>query len=277
MGDFKSYFTDSSVDWTPQSHYGARVGVPWQMDGNGPNSGLNDTVTLAGVPGNWGGCGDCTVAGMAHSLTLANFEVPNSPSLPSIPSANTCVTTYCQLAGCTPAELFSNPTKYDTGVGIGAMLATWRTSGLFGVAAGGVFAPVNPANMGDVRNGLHLSGGLLIGIQFQNAQIYGGQQMGSWHWVPAKMDDGRTNPAAAIVGGHTILLTGYTTSQGLFWGVTWGTLIPIAESFLVNAMDEAYALVWPQMIKYGKGPTGLDVRRLEADIKKLVPTWWEPT
>ena len=250
MADFKTFFAAAQGAPPPQSHYGARVTVPWQMDGNGPDP----AVTIPGVPANWPGCGDCVVCGMAHSLTIANFEEGKVRDL--VPSANAAVLTYCQLAGCTPAELFSNPDQYDTGLDISTTLGVWRKSGLFGVR-GGVYAPVDHTNMDDVKNGLYLGGGLVIGIQVQQAQET--QFPGEWRWVPG----------SPILGGHCITLTGYTTSQGLFWGTTWGTLIPIAESFLVNAMDEAYALVSAQAIAYGRGPTGLNITQLEAALDQL--------
>ena len=250
VGEFKTYFEEALPAPPPQAHYGARVTVPWQMDANGPDP----TVTLPGVPPGWGGCGDCVVAGMAHALTIANFE--EGKVRDQIPSANTVVETYCTLAGCTPAELFSDPDTYDTGLDIANSLAAWQTSGLFGCKLG-LYAPVDYTNMDDIKNALYLAGGLVIGIQVQQAQEQ--QFPGEWRW----------EPDSEVLGGHCITITGYTTSQGLFWGTTWGALIPMSEDFLTHAMDEAFALVSAQAIAHGKGPTGLNVAKLEADLKLL--------
>jgi hypothetical protein len=250
MGDFKSYFPKALPAPPPQAHYGGRVTVPWGMDANGPDP----SVTIPGVPEGWDGCGDCVVAGLAHSLTIANFE--EGKVTDPVASANTCVETYCQLLGCTTGELFDDPEDYDNGLDIASSLQAWNTSGLFGVKLGAL-APVNYQNMNDVKSALYLGGVVVIGIQVQQAQE--DQFPHTWRWVPG----------SPILGGHCIILTGYTTAQKLFWGVTWGALIDMTEDFLVNAMDEAFAVVSAQAIKDGKGPTGLNIAQLEADLKQL--------
>jgi len=99
---FHSYFETPPPAPPAEAHYAYKVKVPWQMDGNGPDP----AVTVA--PRGWNGCGDCVICGLAHSLTTANFW-ENGVTDP-VPSANTVVETYCQCAGCTPHQLFSEPT-----------------------------------------------------------------------------------------------------------------------------------------------------------------------
>jgi hypothetical protein len=191
---------------------------------------------------------------MAHSLTIADWEGYGNKF--PIPSADQCVETYCQLGGCTTEQLFTDPNDYDNGLDIATTLQTWQQGGLFG-AKPGLFAPVDYTNLDDVRNGLYLSGGLVIGIQVQAAQE--AQFPHEWRWVPG----------SEVLGGHCITLTGYTTAQKLWWGVTWGALIAMNDDFLVNAMDECFALISAQTIEAGKGPSGLNIAQLSADLQQL--------
>jgi hypothetical protein len=251
IGEFKSYFTEALPAPPPSAHYGYRVtlaGVPWQMDANGPDP----SVTLPGVPPGWGGCGDCVVAGMAHSVTIANFWEGGVTN--PVPSANTVVETYCQLLGCTPEALFTDPDDYDAGLDMANSHAAWHTSGLFGVKLG-AYAPVDCTNVADIKTALYLCGGLNIGIQVpQSAEE---QFPHEWTWVPG----------SPILGGHDVFLTGYTADYVAL--VTWGRLIQCTWEFLLNTIDEAWALVSAQAVKHGKGPTGLLVGKLEADLRQL--------
>jgi hypothetical protein len=246
LNDFKTYFATALGPPPEQAHYGAEVKVPWQMDGNGPDP----AVTIA--PAGWGGCGDCVVAGSAHYLTMSNFDEGGDAD--AVPTANAAVETYCQLAGCTTAELFADPAKYDTGLDISSALQAWHTTGLFGVKLG-AYAPVDYTDLDDVRNGLYLCGGLIIGIQLpQSAEQ---QFPNEWNYVAGSPN----------LGGHCITLSGYNATT--VWGETWGELIAITWEFLQKYMDEAWAPVSAQAIEKGTGPNGLNVAQLQADLAAL--------
>jgi hypothetical protein len=247
---FKAYLTVSPPPPPAQVHYGGRVTHAWGMDGNGPDP----TVTIAGVPPDWGGCGNCVVCGCAHADTISDWE--EGKVTDPIPTSNSCVLDYCALAGCTPAELFNDPGTYDTGLDISTTLLTWHKNGLFGVEPG-LCAPIDYTNLDDIKSALWLAGSVVVGGQIQEAQE--NQFPGTWRWVPG----------SPILGGHCFLLTGYTTAQKMFWGVSWGALIGMTEDFLTNSLDEAYAVVSAQAIKRGTGPTGLNISKLDADLNAL--------
>ena len=250
VDEFKAYFPETIPAPPPQAHYGGLVTAPWLMLANGPDS----TVTLAGTPPGWGGCGDCVVAGMGHYDLMSNYD-DHGATEPTV-NANEAVTTYCRLANCTPEELFTDPNTYDTGLNIGTSLQTWHKPGLFGSKIA-FEADVNYQNMNDVKNALYLCGGVIIGIQVPESAEE--QFPGTWTYVPG----------SPILGGHCFTLSGYNSAEKMFWGETWGTLIGITEEFLLNYMDEVHAVVSGQAVKAGKSPTGLLIPKWEADLKTL--------
>jgi ferredoxin len=247
LGDFKSYFATAPPPPPAAAHYGGRVTVPWQMDGNGPDP----SVTIA--PSGWQGCGDCVAACAAHALTAGNYQVGTTDP---IPTPNAVVETYATLAGCTTAELFSDPSNYDTGLEIASTLQSWYTGTpeLFGTRIG-AYAPVSISDFDDLKNGIYLGGALVIGLQLpQSAED---QFPGAWSYVPDSPN----------LGGHCVLLTGYSAAG--FSGVTWGQLITIGIVFLQHYLDEAWAIVSAQSVAAGTTPTGLDVAALTADLDQL--------
>lgn len=245
--EFKTYLHDAPNTLIATSaHYGKRVGVPWQMDGNGPDS----TVTIA--PANWPGCGDCVECGKAHALTTANY-CEYGVTLP-VPTSDVVVEQYCTAQSCTPAQLFSDPNTYDNGEDITNSLTTWCTTEEYGCKLG-FTAPVNQASRIDICNAIYLCGGLDVGIQLPESAEE--QFPNEWTW----------QPSSPIAGGHCVWLTGYTEDYVAL--VTWGALIQCTWQFLMNTIDEAHALVLPQAISAGKNPTGLELSVWEADLKNL--------
>ena len=247
FGEFKTYLTDgTSITPPPSAHWGGRVRVPWQMDGNGPDP----QVTIA--PAGWGGCGDCTEAGKAHALTTANYnELPYSVP---VPTGNAVVEQYAASIGCTPAQLFANPSQYDTGEDEVTTLTNWCNAPQYGVKLA-MTAPVNCKSQKDLMTGIWLAGGLYIGIQLP--QSASAQFPNEWTW----------QPSSPIEGGHCVWLTGYTADYVAL--VTWGMLIQCTWQFLLNTIDEAHALVLPQAISAGHGPTGLLLPQWESDLRNL--------
>jgi len=246
FGEFSSYF-DGGLGTPPAyAHWGARVRAPWQMDGNGPDP----EVTIA--PAGWGGAGDCVKCGEAHALVTANYDAAGHTDPP--PSANAVVEAYCAAQGCTPEQLFSDPTTYDNGEDISTSLTSWAQGEIYGVKLP-FTAPVASNQKADLQNGIALGGGLLVGIQLpQSAED---QFPNEWTW----------EPSSPILGGHCVWLTGYTDTYVAL--VTWGQLIQCTWDFLSNTIDEAHAVVMPQAIAAGKGPTGLLIPKWEADLENL--------
>jgi len=248
FGEFKTYFVDAPSAPPSSAHWGGRVHVPWQMDGNGPDP----SVTIA--PSGWPGCGDCTEAGKAHALMNANYYFSNETNTVPIPTANAVVEQYCIAQGCTPAQLFADPNTYDNGEDEVTTLTNWCKTVEYGTKLA-FTAPVDVKSQKDIKNGIYLGGGLYIGIQLpQSAEE---QFPNKWTW----------QPSSPSLGGHCVWLTGYTDDYVAL--VTWGALIQCTWQFLLNVIDEAHALVLPQTVSAGKSPTGLLIPKWESDLNAL--------
>lgn len=246
--EFKSYLPkDLTVSPPTSAHYGSRVKVPWQMDANGPDP----TVTIA--PAGWSGCGDCTEAAKGHALTLGNY-LPNVETSVPVPTGNAIVQQYCIAQNCTPAQLFADPNKYDLGEDISTTLTTWCTTEEYGVILP-FTAPVNEKSKQDIMDAIWLCGCLDIGIQLpSNAES---EFPNEWTW----------DPSASTIGGHCVLLTGYTESYVAL--VTWGRLIQATWEFVLNTIDEAHALILPQSNSAGMSPTGLLIDKWKSDLANV--------
>ena len=255
---FASVLKASAPNPPPQVHYGSRVpaNVPWQMDANGPDP----EVTIPGVPADWGGCGDCVVAGIAHLILMSNYDEYGFKV--AVPSANECVETYCQLSGCTPEQLFTDPNTYDNGLDPASTLDTWNTTGLFGTKIGAYYA-VNYTNEKEVSQACAFGGGLL------------------WCWnLPESAETEWPNewtyvPGSPIIGGHLTTGTGYIGAHQ--YSATWGVLLTggISPGFVRNYASALYVVITPQALAAAKGPNpgygaaALDVAQIEADFPSL--------
>ena len=248
FGEFKSYFAASLGAAPSSAHWGGKVTVPWGMLANGPDS----TVTLPGTPSGWGGAGDCVEAFKIHALLNANYD-EDGPVEPDADS-NDAVLQYCAAQGCTPAQLFADPTQYDNGEDMTNSLVGWSKATEYGCKLA-FTSTVGIKNLDDIRNAIALGGGVGIGIQLpQSAED---QFPNEWTW----------QPSSPILGGHAIWLCGYTEDYVAL--VTWGALIQATWQFIQNTIDEGHVVILPQMVAAGKTPSGLLLAKWEADLKAL--------
>ena len=253
---FGSVVKASAPEPPEQAHYGARVTAPWQMWANGPDP----TVTLPGVPPNWGGCGDCTIAMVANWIFMSNYD-EYGHTVP-VPTANDVVTTYCSLAGCTPEQLFEDPNTYDTGLDMANVFEAWYGQGLFGTRIAAYYK-VDYTNILESNQAMAFGGGLGWGWQLPASAEQ--EFPGEWTYVPGSQ----------VVGGHATLGTGYHGKQK--YSATWAALIKggITPAFVSNYADELWTVVTPQAIAAAKGPNpgygaaALDVEQIEADFPAL--------
>jgi hypothetical protein len=250
FGEFKTYFDPevlATLKPPPAAHYGGRVHVPWQMDGNGPDP----EVTIMGS--NWSGAGDCVEAYKAHGLLNADWDGVPAADKVTAPTANAVVEQYCTYQGCTPAQLLNDPDVYDQGEDMTTSLVQW-TKGTEYKCKLGFTAPVNQT-AADIQLALWLSGGIGLGIQVQEAQEE--QFPNTWQWVPG----------SPIIGGHAIWVCGYDAD--VVWLITWGQMIAGTWDFVLNATDEIHASIFSPQLKAGKGPTGLNIAQWEADLHAI--------
>lgn len=159
--------------------------------------------------------GDCTVAGIAHHLTLQNGLVGQTV----IPSAQDVINLYFKLSG-----------GRDSGLALSTVLQA-LTKGAFGQNILGD-CNVDPSSMVSVKKGIQYLKGLFIGFnttsqtvpQFQNGQP----------WTVTNYRE---------QGGHAVVVTGFDDDKGMFEILTWGGLQLATYEWWDKYVDEAHAIV----------------------------------
>jgi hypothetical protein len=228
---FARYLTAGVLPRIPSSKsWSTAVRQPWGMM-------LNDSL------------GDCTCAAAGHMVQCwtANHGAEVTPTDKAILSA------YEAVGGYRPGH-----PDTDNGAVEIDVLNYWRKTGIAGhqLAA---YAAVAVTNVGHVKAGLDLFGGLYIGLSLPlSAQ---GQQV--WT-VPAGGAHGRGVPGSW--GGHAVGLVAFDAT-GLTC-VTWGALQKMSWGFFGTYCEEAYVPLSNDWARPGvKAPSGFDLAALQADLK----------
>jgi hypothetical protein len=193
--------------------------------------------------------GDCVIAGAANLIAATDTEVHESS--PAIPTADQAISQYKEITGCVqPGD------DHDSGCVEADVLALWHRSGLFGGTKIAGYAPVEPSNLIAVHQTVAFYGGAYIGVQLpESAQ----QQFAAGEpWTVV--------PGSPIVGGHCVLIVGYTPTEALVY--TWQKVIEVSYPWLASFMDECWATIQPAFVEAGGGPV-LNLAALQADLSRL--------
>jgi hypothetical protein len=214
--------------------WGWEYKVPnWFMLGNGPD-------TYKGTP--FGGAGDCVVAMAYHLVMMWTANTGN----PLIATTDQAIGVYIALTGYDPATGAN-----DTGLDVQAFLDYWKSTGLPCTDSNGNsalhkilgYASIDIHNIGLLNQCTYLFEGIACGIQCPASAE---EDTSNWVWVPD----------SPIVGGHGVPRVGMGTQGGNF--ISWATRIPHTPEFLVNTLDESYAVVSEDQLNLGKSPAGFD-------------------
>jgi hypothetical protein len=198
--------------------------------------------------------GDCAIAGPAHLMQVWTFNDKDAPDF--TPTDQQVVAGYEKVGHYNP-----NDPATDGGCVLLDVMNTWRKEGLCTHKIGG-FVSVTPADHEMVCAGIHLFGGLTIGLNLPAAA----QSMDVWQ-APSRFH--RYGPyAPGSWGGHCVIVTDYDEHD--LTCVTWGGLKKLSWNFLTAYCDEAYAAVSVDWLgPDGKAPNGFDTRALAADLAGL--------
>jgi hypothetical protein len=232
----------------------AKLRVPWNLGhesmmpqprlilGNGPD----DSV----APG-FGGAGDCVFAMIANCIRLSS-AIGGKP-IPPI-TGKEAIAAYSEVTGYRIGD-----DSTDNGTDMRAALNWWRKTG-FQDAAGvrhklGAFALIpRGAHLNWYRALYQLDVGVGLGFEFPSSAMDQFDAGEVWRIVPG----------AQIDGGHAILLDARRRWPKV---ETWGRDQDATEPFLEHYVDEAWALLMPEMLDgSGKSPEGLDISKLQADL-----------
>jgi hypothetical protein len=126
------------------------------------------------------------------------------------------------------------------------------------------FASVNTSNLDEVKAALYIFGGILLGIEVQNANQTDFDNGVVWDY----------HSGQPVEGGHAVLAGGYlgrANSDVRF--VTWGAETGMTDSFWQNLVDnsngEAWVLIWPENLGTKQFVEGINIDVLAADYQAI--------
>lgn len=182
--------------------------------------------------------GDCTIAGMAHGVTVYHGMV----SQEHVPAQSEVIRIYNHLTGGVDSGLYLlDVIKYWRGTGI-------EESKIY------AYANVSPHNHEHVKQAIAIFGGLFMGFQCQEKVLDEFRARKPWQ------------PGKKINAGHAVYVAGYDYS-----GVevlTWGTIQQGTWAWWDEHVDECYALLPPEA-KVEGFTTGFDFARLKKDLSEV--------
>ena len=188
--------------------------------------------------------GDCTFAGMVHAFMATASEEGEAETFPTTDQ--------------TVAAYLSYTNGQDAGAVEAQLLQTWKSQSILDhqlVA----YAPVPVSNLDEIKQVINSFGVCYIGIRVPAACETQFQQHQPWAITNTPADE-------QILGGHCIILVGYDSQY--FYAITWGSVQKIEYNWLTQYMDEAWALITPEIAKKD-GYKGLNLDQLKADIEAL--------
>ena len=195
--------------------------------------------------------GDCTVATAGHMTQVWTDRAGN----PYVPADADILTAYEAISGYDPAT-----GRNDDGAVELDVLKYWRKTGIAGRRIE-AFVSVDPHQPELIEQAVALFEGAYVGIALPTSA----QDQDIWA-VPAAGLRGDGEPGSW--GGHAVPIVGYD-ADGLTV-VTWGALKRMTWGFVAAYMDEAYAIISPDMLELdGRTPLELDLTQLRADLDAL--------
>ena len=169
--------------------------------------------------------GDCTIAGLGHSIQIASLAT----GILDTPPDSTILAGYENLCGYDP----NNPSTDQGGVETD-ILSSIQTSGFSDRKLLGWVSP-DPSNIDHLKKAIFYFKSLYTGVELPLSA----QNAGLWDVV-----DG-PNGVAGGWGGHCMVLPKYDEN---FTFITWGALQEVTPAWLAAYLDEAHVLLWDDMI-----------------------------
>lgn len=214
----------------PPAHFDALADVYKKL-------GVNDPKVLFPMDGN-DQYGDCTIAGVAHAITVYNGKVGKK----KIWGTKQIEKLYFKLTG-----------GHDSGLVELDVLNYWHNQKIDGeeILA---FVKIDPKNHSHIKSAIQLFGGVYIGFQVQQncqADFANGKE-----WTPGKLTR----------DGHCVYTTGYDANSVTV--LTWGNTQKGTWAWWDECVDEAYAVLAPEA-KNGEFSAGFDFAQLQEDLSAV--------
>jgi hypothetical protein len=216
----------------------------WGMLGNGPD----DSV----APG-FGGAGNCVFAGAAHETML--WRRVSAKRAVRFTGAE-AIQDYGKVTG----YVLGDP-RTDNGTVVREALRYRQKTGVLDHAGSrhkiGAYLQLEPGNEAHVKAATYLFDAVGVGFAFPVSADSQFAQGKPWTVVAG----------AGIDGGHYVPVIGVRPS-GLVV-VTWGRLQLMTWPFFRRYVDEAWAILSPEMLKSSRSPEGFDLGALNAYLAAL--------
>ncbi|WP_263356910.1 hypothetical protein [Acidicapsa ligni] len=190
--------------------------------------------------------GDCTIASVAHAVQVWSA---NTAGEITVPDAQV-LEYFEQWDGYKP----SDPSTDAGGVELN-VLTRWR-KGAFDTHKLIAFADVAITNLEEVRQAIHLFGGVYIGVGLPITA----QTQDVWDVVK----DGGAHAKAGSWGGHAVFVPKYDAHG--FTCITWGATKTMTNAFWEKYVDEAHALLSHDWLARKGAPSGFKLDELKADL-----------
>jgi hypothetical protein len=217
-----------------------------------------------GMPANLGmmlnnTLGDCTCAAFYHALQVWSFNCGDP--IDTEPDKDVELL-YEKACGYKPSQGGEGPGGNEQKV-LTYILKDGAPSGPKGTQVKKIdaFVEVAVANLDNIKRAIADCGVCYIGFNVpQYIMPPNEPPLSVWDVDPAGDN--------TIIGGHAVVLAGYTATGARL--ISWGQYYTMTWAFFEKFVDEAYAIVDPEWItKKGKTPGGLTPAQLEAAMKAL--------
>ena len=195
---------------------------------------ISDPTQLFPIDGN-DQYGDCTIAALAHAVTVYNGLVGTR----KIPESDSVVKLYFHLTD-----------GVDSGMNALDVLNYWRKHAAEGekILA---FAKVERKNINQVKQAISLFGGVYLGFQVQENADTDFEARKPW------------TPGDLTNDGHAVYATAY--DENYITVLTWGNTQQGTWDWWLECVDEAYAILPPEAKMAGFTP-GFDFQQLKEDL-----------
>ena len=183
--------------------------------------------------------GDCTIAGLAHLVTVFNGLV----SKRMIPVAQDVEKLYFQLTG-----------GQDSGLRCLDVLNYWRKNAFSGdqIMA---YVQVDPKNHTHMQQAASLFGAIYLGFTVQENCLSDFKAGTPW------------TPGTLTQDGHCVAIVSY--SQEGVRVLTWGSTQVGNWGWVDETVDEAYAVLPPEAAQPGYSMQGFNITQLQADLAAI--------
>lgn len=153
----------------------------------------------------------------------------------------------------------------DQGTVLLDLLNSWRKTSYY-VSAIDAFVEVSATDTTEHQLAIAFFGVSYVGLELPDSVLPTASGIVPFTVDPTTGGANAPNPN----NGHCIILTGYDAAKDMFWGLTWGVIIPVSGAFVRGCCDEAYAILSPQWTaKAGRSPSGFNTDQLFADLSLI--------